>query len=181
MYLIFCHGSFSHREYYIIHITKLDFWKDFTIKCVLHSLRSRTLNLPLSRAGVFLLNYIRIYLQGKSIRSGPIQTFLTSFVKYQNWWVLSLCHSSWYESSSSTTIGANCRRTSKLVQVVGNAPTRIVRLRDGCPFFDSFTCIKKYSEQINFIWVVAAPTLRIPKLTVWPHSRAFTWIVDTGV
>ena len=64
----------------------------------------------------------------------------------------------------------------KLVQVVGNAPTRIVRLRAGCPFFDSFTCIKKlylllstnynhlttlyppvnnvlkkYSEQINFI------------------------------
>jgi hypothetical protein len=41
--------------------------------------------------------------------------------------------------------------------------------------------LKKYSEQINFIWVVAAPTLRIPKLTVWPHSRAFTWIVDIGV
>lgn len=30
----------------------------------------------------------------------------------------------------------------KLVQVVGNAPTRIVRLRAGGPFFDSFTCIK---------------------------------------
>ena len=29
----------------------------------------------------------------------------------------------------------------KLVPAVGNAPTRIVRLRAGCPYFDSLTCI----------------------------------------
>lgn len=60
---------------------EIGFLEGFHEKCVLHSLRSRTLNLPLSRAGILLLNYIRIYLQGKSIRSDPIQTFLTSFVK----------------------------------------------------------------------------------------------------
>ena len=89
----------------------------------------------------------------------------------------------------------------------GYCPHTNILIKSQMPVYCSFTCIKKlylllstnynhlttlyppvnnvlkkkYSEQINFIWVVAAPTLRIPKLTVWPHSRAFTWIVDTGV
>jgi hypothetical protein len=65
----------------LLYMAKIGFFEGFHEKCVLHSLRSRTLNLPLSTAGILLLNYIRIYLQGKSIRSDPIQTFLTSFVK----------------------------------------------------------------------------------------------------
>ena len=65
----------------LLYMAKIGFLEGFHEKCVLHLLRSRTLNLPLSRAGILLLNYIRIYLQGKSIRSDPIQTFLTSFVK----------------------------------------------------------------------------------------------------
>lgn len=64
----------------LLYMAKIGFLEGFHEKCVLHSLGFEP-KPPVLTPAFFQLNYIRIYLQGKSIRSDPIQTFLTSFVK----------------------------------------------------------------------------------------------------
>ena len=72
------------RLHYFALMTKIGFFKGFHVKLRSTFIEGLHLKPPGFSPVFFYLNYSRIYLQGKSIGSDPTQTFLTSFVKYQN-------------------------------------------------------------------------------------------------